>query len=133
MDAVKRRRSDEITANHSGPKIGYPLPLVKKRMYVQSKMSGQTTILTFAVAIFVGSALKDFFNTLTRDLVAPFIAALLPGAQQTLEKITIQLGPIKINIGEVISATLTLAIALLVVSYTLPYLREYSPVRGGSK
>ena len=100
---------------------------------LKNKMAGQTTILTFAVAIFVGSALKDFFNTLTRDLVAPFIGALLPGAQQTLEKITIQLGPIKINIGEVISATLTLAIALLVVSYTLPYLREYSPVRGGGK
>jgi large-conductance mechanosensitive channel len=102
-------------------------------MYVQNKMSSQSTILTFAVAIFVGGALKDFFNTLTRDLVAPVIAGLLPGAQQSLEKITIQLGPIKFNIGEVISATLTLAIALLVVSYTLPYLREYSPVRGGSK
>ena len=79
-------------------------------------MAGQTTILTFAVAIFVGGALKDFFNTLTRDLVAPVIAGLLPGAQQSLEKITIQLGPIKFNIGEVISATLTLAIALPIVS-----------------
>lgn len=126
-------QSDEIAASHSGPKIGCPLPLLEKRMCVQNKMSSQSTILTFAVAIFVGSALKDFFNTLTRDLVAPFIGALLPGAQQSLERITVQVGPIKINIGEVISATLTLAIALFVVSFTLPYLREYSPVRGGSK
>ncbi len=96
-------------------------------------MAGQTTILTFAVAIFVGSALKDFFTAITRDLVAPVLAAFVPGAQQTLEKITVQLGPVKLNIGDAISATLTLAIALFVVAYTLPYIREYSPVRGGGK
>lgn len=96
-------------------------------------MSSQSTILTFAVAIFVGGALKDFFNAINRDLVAPVLAAFVPGAQQSLEKITLQLGPVKLNIGDAISATLTLAIALLVVSYTLPYIREYSPVRGGGK
>lgn len=100
-------------------------------MYVQNKMSSQSTILTFAVAIFVGGALKDFFNSINRDLVAPIIAGLIPGAQQSLEKITVQLGPVKFNIGDAISSTITLAIALFVVSFTLPYLREYSPVRGG--
>ena len=93
----------------------------------------QPSILTIAVAIFVGSAITDFFKALTRDFVTPIVAGLVPGTQQSLEKITIQLGPIKFNIGSVISATLTLAIALVVVSFTLPYLREYSPVRGGSK
>ncbi len=102
-------------------------------MYVQSKMSSQSTILTFAVAIFVGSALKDFFTSITRDLVAPLISGVIPGAQAGLEKITLQIGPVKFNIGDAISATLTLAIALFVVSFTLPYIREYSPVRGGSK
>jgi len=102
-------------------------------MCLQNKMSSQSTILTFAVAIFVGGALKDFFTSINRDLVAPIIAGLVPGAQSSLEKITLQIGPIKFNIGEAISATLTLAIALLVVSMTLPYIREYSPVRGGSK
>ncbi len=96
-------------------------------------MSSQPSILTIAVAIFVGSALKDFFKTITNDLVTPVIAAFVPGTQQSLEKITLQLGPIKFNVGNAISATLTLAIALVVVSFTLPYLREYSPVRGGSK
>jgi large-conductance mechanosensitive channel len=96
-------------------------------------MNNQMTILTFAVAIFVGGALKDFFNAINRDLVAPIISAFIPGAQQSLEKITVQLGPVKLNIGDAISATLTLAIALIIVSMTLPYIREYSPVRGGSK
>lgn len=100
---------------------------------MKSKMSSQSTILTFAVAIFVGGALKDFFNAVNRDLVAPIISAFIPGAQQSLEKITLQLGPVKLNIGDAISATLTLAIALFVVSFTLPYIREYSPVRGGGK
>lgn len=96
-------------------------------------MSAQPSILTIAVAIFVGSAITDFFRSITKDFVTPIIAAFVPGAQQSLEKITVQMGPVKFNIGNVISATLTLAIALFVVATTLPYLREYSPVRGGSK
>lgn len=96
-------------------------------------MTTNGTILTFAVAIYVGSALKDFFGSLTKDLVAPFLAGLFPGAQQTLDKIVIQVGPIKINIGDVIGAVLNLAIALMVVSVSLPYIKEYSPVRGGGR
>ena len=96
-------------------------------------MTANGTILTFAVAIYVGSALKDFFGSLTKDLVAPFIAAAFPTAQQTLDKIVIQAGPVKLNIGDVIGAVLNLAIALMVVSFTLPYIKEYSPVRGGGR
>jgi large-conductance mechanosensitive channel len=96
-------------------------------------MSANGTILTFAVAIYVGSALKDFFGAFTKDLVAPFLAALFPTAQQSLDKIVIQVGPVKVNIGDVIGAVLNLAIALFVVSVTLPYIKEYSPVRGGGR
>ncbi len=96
-------------------------------------MSGQGAVLTFAVAIFIGSALKDFFGAITRDLVTPFIAALFPGSEQTLDKVTVQVGPVKLSIGDAIGATLNLAIALFVVSWTLPYIREYSPVKGGMR
>jgi len=94
-------------------------------------MTTNGTILTFAVAIYVGSALKDFFGAITKDLVAPFLAALFPTAQQSLDKIVIQVGPVKLSIGDAIGAVLNLAIALVVVSFTLPYIREYSPVKGG--
>ena len=94
-------------------------------------MTANGTILTFAVAIYVGSALKEFFGSISKDLVAPFVAALFPTAQQTLDKIVVQVGPVKLNIGDVIGAVLNLAIALMVVSFTLPYIKEYSPVRGG--
>lgn len=93
----------------------------------------QPSILTIAVAIFVGTAITDFFKAINRDLVTPVVAGLVPGSQQSLEKVTVQMGHIKVNIGSAISATLTLIIALFVVAWTLPYLREYSPVRGGSK
>lgn len=91
------------------------------------------TILTFAVALYVGTALSQFFTSLTRDLVAPFLAALFPGVQQSLDKLVVQVGSVKINVGDIIGSVLNLAIALLVVSYTLPYLKEYSPVSGGTR
>lgn len=86
--------------------------------------------MTFAVAIFIGGALKDFFQAITRDLVAPIIGGLFPGAEASLGKVIIPIGTIKLNIGDVISATLNLMIAYLVVSMTLPYIRTYAPVGG---
>jgi large-conductance mechanosensitive channel len=89
-----------------------------------------TAITTFAVAMYIGMVLHKFFDSVTKDLITPIIAAAVPGAQQTLDKITIQLGPVKLNIGDVIAATLQVLIAYFVVSMTLPFLREYAPVGG---
>lgn len=89
-----------------------------------------TAITTFAVAIYIGMVLHKFFDSITKDLITPIIAAAVPGAQQTLDKITIQLGPVKLAIGDVIAATLQVLIAYFVVSMTLPFLREYAPVGG---
>jgi large-conductance mechanosensitive channel len=93
-------------------------------------MSTAGVITQFAVAFYIGAALKDFFGSISRDLVTPFVAAIFPGTQQTVEKITIQLGPVKLNIGEAIGATINLFVAYLVVYLTLPYIREYAPFGG---
>lgn len=93
-------------------------------------MSADSTVLTFAVALYIGFAMKEFFGAIAKDLITPFIAALLPNTQQSLDKITIQLGPVKLNIGDAIAATLNLFVAYLVVSMTLPYIREYVPLGG---
>jgi len=93
-------------------------------------MSAGSTITTFAVAIYIGLALNQFFSSIAKDLIAPFIAALFPTAQQSVEKITIQLGPVKINIGDVIGATINLIVAYAAVALTLPYIREYAPLGG---
>ena len=89
------------------------------------------TIMTFAVAIFLGSAVSQFFGAVSRDLVSPIIAGIFPGAQAGIEKWVVQLGPVKLAVGDALSATVNLAIALLVVYLTLPYVRAYSPIRGG--
>jgi large-conductance mechanosensitive channel len=93
-------------------------------------MEGSTSLTTIAVAIYMGGALFKFFDSITRDLVTPVIAGLFPGATNTIDKITVQVGPIKLNIGEAIGATLNLIIAYLVVSMTLPYIKSYAPIGG---
>jgi len=88
------------------------------------------TVTHFAVAFYLGAAMKDFFGSISKDLVTPFIAALFPRAQQTLDKIVIPIGPVKLNIGDAIGATLNLIIAYFVLSMTLPYIKQYAPVGG---
>ena len=88
-------------------------------------------LMTFAVAFYVGHALSTFFNSFMKDLVTPVIAGVFPGAEKTIDKIVVTIGGVKLNIGDVIGAFLNLMIALLVVSYTLPLIRGYSPLRGG--
>lgn len=78
----------------------------------------------------MGGALYKFFDALTRDLVTPVIAGLFPGATQTIDKIVVPIGPIKLSIGDAIGATLNLVIAYLVVSMTLPYIKSYAPIGG---
>jgi large-conductance mechanosensitive channel len=89
-----------------------------------------TAVTTFAVAIYIGMVLHKFFDSVTKGLVTPVIAAAIPGAQQSLEKVTIQVGPIKLEIGDVIAATLQVLIAYFVVSMTLPFIKEYAPLGG---
>lgn len=89
-----------------------------------------TLVTSIAVAMYVGMVFNKFFDSVTKDLVTPIIAVAIPGAQQTLEKITIQVGPVKIAIGDVISSSLQVLIAFFVVSMTLPFLKEYAPFGG---
>lgn len=93
-------------------------------------MDSPTSVTAIAIAIYIGAALFRFFDSITRDLVTPVLAGLFPGATQTIDKITVQVGPIKLNIGDAIGATLNLIIAYIVVSATLPYIRTYAPIGG---
>ena len=91
-------------------------------------MDSNTTSL--AVAVYLGFALSTFFGAITRDLVTPIIAGIFPGVEQSLDKVTVSIGPVKLNIGDAIGAALNLGIALFVISVTLPYIRTYSPLGG---
>jgi large-conductance mechanosensitive channel len=93
-------------------------------------MDSSTSILTVAVGLYVGMSLSQFFTAITRDLVTPVLAGVFPGVQSSMDKVVIQIGTVKLNIGDAISATLNLLIAWLVVSITLPYIRTYAPIGG---
>ena len=91
------------------------------------------TVTTFAVAIYIGMALSEFFKSITKELVTPIVAAFIPGVRESVDKLVVNIGPVKVNIGEVIGATLNLVTAYFVVSMTLPYIKEYAPVSGGRR
>ena len=89
-----------------------------------------TSVLTVAVGLYIGITLSQFFTAITRDLITPFLAVIFPGVQASVDKFVIQLGPIKLSIGDAIAATLNLLIAWVVVSMTLPYIKSYAPIGG---
>jgi large-conductance mechanosensitive channel len=86
-------------------------------------------VVTFAVAIYVGMSLSKFFNSVLRDLVLPLLSPLA-SAEGDVGKLVIVIGGIKLNVGDLFVQTLNLAIVFAVVSFALPYLKEYVPVAG---
>jgi len=93
----------------------------------------QSLLLTFAVAIFVGIALKDFFNAFITNLVMPFLVLFFPCAQKSVGDFVLELGPIKLKVGDALAAGGTLVVALFVAAMAMPFLKEYSPVQGGRR
>lgn len=93
-------------------------------------MDGSTSVTTIAIAIYIGAAMYKFFDAITRDIVTPIIAGVFPGASQSIDKVVITIGSVKINIGDAIGATLNLALAYIIVSVTLPYIKTYAPIGG---
>jgi len=98
-------------------------------------MGADETLMTFAVAIYIGVALSNFFGAITRDLVTPLLGGLFPGAEKSMDNIVVNVGGMKLKIGDALAATMNLMIAYLVVNMTLPYIRMYAPVggKGGSR
>jgi hypothetical protein len=96
-------------------------------------MSNQSLLLTFAVAIFIGGVLKDFFQTVIASLVAPFFVLLGSDAKDSVGGLTVDVGPVKLKVGDAIGAMVTLVVALFVTAAMMPYLRAYSPLQGGKR
>jgi large-conductance mechanosensitive channel len=93
-------------------------------------MNGDSAVMTFAIAIYIGTALSNFFNSLTKEFLLPILGGIFPGAELTASGLHVQIGSVPVNIGAVIVATFNLAIAYIVVSFTLPYIRTYAPLGG---
>jgi len=89
----------------------------------------QNQVLVFAVAIYIGTTLKNFFDAFMRDLVLPLLSPVA-STEDGLSKLVVQFGGIKLNVGDLIVQTLNLVVVFMVVSFLLPYLKEYVPVVG---
>jgi large-conductance mechanosensitive channel len=92
-------------------------------------MSNHNQVLTFALAIYVGTTLMQFFNALIRDIVLPLLSPLA-SAEAGIGKLVVNVWGIKLNVGDVIVQFINLVIVFAVVSYALPYLKTYVPVAG---
>jgi large-conductance mechanosensitive channel len=92
-------------------------------------MAAESQVLTFALAIYVGLTLTSFFNSLSRDIVLPLLSPLA-STEAGIAKLYIQFGNSKINIGDVIVNTINLVVLFAVISFVLPYIREYIPTAG---
>jgi large-conductance mechanosensitive channel len=124
----------ETIAKKMARNIWYQIPLqlfysMKKMSALGYKMNG-TDMIGFAIAIYIGMSLTSFFGSISRDLITPVITGIFPGVQQSIEKITVKVGPVTLNIGEAVGATINLLIVYLVVSLTLPFVRSYAPIGG---
>ncbi len=91
-------------------------------------MDGSTSVITIAVGLYIGMAMGQFFGAITRDIVTPILAGIFPGAGAAADKLTIQVGSVKLSIGDALAATMNLVIAYVVVSMTLPYIRTYATI-----
>lgn len=97
-------------------------------------MTNEGLFWAIAVAVFLGSVLKDFFLAITRDLVTPVISGLAGSTGAEAASFTVTVGGIKLKIGDVIASALSLLVAFTIVSVTLPYLRAYTaPIVGGRR
>ena len=92
-------------------------------------MALESQVLTIALGIYIGIALKDFFGAISRDLVLPLLSPLA-STEAGIGKLVINVGSIKINIGDFIVSAINLLIVFAMVSIALPYLKEYVPVGG---
>lgn len=96
-------------------------------------MGTNTELLTLAVAVYLGTAMKEFFQSITRDIITPVISGLIPASVRSLDKTVVTIGGIKLSVGDVISSTLNLMLAYLVVSFTLSTVITYGPVVGARR
>lgn len=77
--------------------------------------------------------MKEFFQSITRDIITPILAGLIPTSVQSIDKTIVTVGGIKLSVGDLISSTLNLMLAYVVVSFTFAAVRTYAPIVGGRR
>jgi hypothetical protein len=92
-------------------------------------MAVDNQVLVAALGVYVGLLIHSFFSALMRDLVLPALSPVA-SVENGVSKLVVQVAGVKLNVGDVIVQTANILVALAVVSYAVPYLKEYVPVAG---
>jgi hypothetical protein len=92
-------------------------------------MAVDNQVLVAALGVYVGLLIHSFFSALMRDLVLPALSPVA-SVENGVSKLVVQVAGVKLNVGDVIVQTVNILVALAVVSYAVPYLKEYVPVAG---
>ena len=70
-------------------------------------------VLGLAVAFIIGAAATKLVTALVNDIVMPIVGALVPGGDWRLA--TLDIGPVKFMVGDLVGALIDFAIIALVV------------------
>jgi len=92
-------------------------------------MAGDNQILVHALGFYVGMLLSQFCTALIRDLLLPLLSPVA-SVEGGISQLIVTVFGIKFNVGDVIVNTLNLVIALVIISYAIPYFKDYVPVVG---
>jgi large-conductance mechanosensitive channel len=90
---------------------------------------GENQVLLIALGIHAGLLLTNFFESFTRDIILPMISPLTT-VEDGISKLIIQVGTVKLNIGDVIVRTINLLVGFYAVYSLVPLIKEYVPIAG---
>ena len=85
-------------------------------------------ILTSAISVYLGLFICEFFRSVTRDIILPLISPVV--STDGIAKYIVQIGGVKLNVGDVAVQVINLLIAVGIVYFMLPHLKEYVPIAG---
>ena len=91
-------------------------------------MSVENQLIISVSAIYLGVFFAAFFNALIRDILFPLLTPII--SVDGISKYVVQIGGVKLNIGDVLSHFVNLITAILIVQYLIPHIKEYVPIVG---
>lgn len=86
-------------------------------------MAVESQVFTIALGIYIGIALKDFFGAASRDVVLPLLSPFA-STEAGIGKLVVNIGSIKLNVGDLIVSAINLLVVFAMVSILVPYIKE---------
>jgi large-conductance mechanosensitive channel len=86
------------------------------------------SVIISAISVYLGVFFSGFFNSITRDIILPLISPVI--SEDGIAKFVVKVGGVKLNVGDVAVQVINLLIAIAIIYFLLPHLKEYVPIAG---